>query len=168
VVNGQLENSLRHEIETYLESRMSAMKQDISALQGLLNESLSGLFERQSDVPLEGSLSTTIAEHLRAAHERGSRAGDEVLGERGRDRDLLVELAPVDDGRVVLGGVVAGPGRVAEEDVRHADVREIDVVAAVLAEDRADCHFWPGAVAGPPAARPRIVPGETLWPDAAG
>lgn len=71
MVNGQLENSLRHEIETYLESRMSAMKQDISALQGLLNESLSGLFERQSDVPLEGSLSTTIAEHLRAAHERG-------------------------------------------------------------------------------------------------
>ncbi|HEY9502533.1 MAG TPA: hypothetical protein VIR01_12955, partial [Pyrinomonadaceae bacterium] len=71
MVNGQLENSLRHEIETYLDSRMSAMKQDISALQGLLNESLSGLFERQSDVPLEGSLSTAIAEHLRAAHERG-------------------------------------------------------------------------------------------------
>ncbi|HET6862190.1 MAG TPA: hypothetical protein VFH91_04060 [Pyrinomonadaceae bacterium] len=71
MVNGQLENSLRHEIETYLESRLSAMKQDISALQSLLNESLSGLVERQSDVPMEGSLSTAISEHLRAAHERG-------------------------------------------------------------------------------------------------
>ena len=71
MVNGQLENSLRHEIETYLESRLSTIKQDITALQSLLNESLSGMFERQSDVPLEGSLSTAISEHLRAAHERG-------------------------------------------------------------------------------------------------
>jgi hypothetical protein len=71
VVNGQLEDSLRHEIESYLESRLSGIKQEIASLQSQLNESLTGLLDRHSDVQMEGSLATSIAEHLRAAHERG-------------------------------------------------------------------------------------------------
>ena len=71
MVNGQLEDSLRHEIESYLESRLSGIKQEIASLQSRLNESLTGLLDRQSDVQMEGSLTTSIAEHLRAAHERG-------------------------------------------------------------------------------------------------
>jgi hypothetical protein len=71
VVNGHLEDSLRHEIESYLEGRLSAIKQEIASLQGQLNEALTSLLERQSDVQMEGSLATSIAEHLRAAHERG-------------------------------------------------------------------------------------------------
>jgi len=111
VVNGQLENSLRHEIETYIESRLGSIKQDITALQSLLNESLTGLFERQSDVPMEGSLSTAIAEHLRAAHERGIelaasessrakassdmaivKAGITEINEQGSQADILKAL----------------------------------------------------------------------------
>ena len=38
VVNGQLEDSLRHEIETYLEGRLSAIKQEIATLQSQMNE----------------------------------------------------------------------------------------------------------------------------------
>ena len=71
MVNGQLEDSLRHEIETYFDGRLSAIKQEVEALQSLLNESLAGLLNRQSDLQMEGSLATSIAEHLRAAHERG-------------------------------------------------------------------------------------------------
>ena len=71
MVNGQLEDSLRHEIESYLEGRLSAIKQEITALQSQLNESLANLLERQGDVQMEGSLTTSIAEHLRAAHEKG-------------------------------------------------------------------------------------------------
>jgi hypothetical protein len=71
VVNGHLEDSLRREIESYLESRLSAFKQEISTLQSLLNESLSTFLDRQGDVPLEGSLVSSITEHLHAAHERG-------------------------------------------------------------------------------------------------
>ncbi|MFN2530008.1 MAG: hypothetical protein ABR555_01795 [Pyrinomonadaceae bacterium] len=71
VVNGHLEDSLRHEIETYLDGRLSAIKQEIASLQTQLNESLTRLLDRQSDVQMEGSLATSIAEHLRAAHERG-------------------------------------------------------------------------------------------------
>jgi hypothetical protein len=71
VVNGHLEDSLRREIESYLETRMSAVKQEISTLQSLLNESLSAFLERQADVQMEGSLIAAITEHLHAAHERG-------------------------------------------------------------------------------------------------
>ena len=71
MVNGHLEDSLRREIETYIENRFSAVKQEIASLQTLLNESLSTFLQRQSDVQLEGSLVASITEHLHAAHERG-------------------------------------------------------------------------------------------------
>lgn len=71
MVNGHLEDSLRQEIQTYLDNRLSAIKQEIATLQSLLNESLSTFLERQSDVQLEGSLLASITEHLHAAHERG-------------------------------------------------------------------------------------------------
>jgi hypothetical protein len=72
VVNGHLEDSLRREIESYLESRLSAVKQEITTLQSLLNESLSNFLDRQTDAQMtEGSLIAAITEHLHAAHERG-------------------------------------------------------------------------------------------------
>ena len=71
MVNGHLEDSLRREIESYLENRLSAVKQEITTLQSLLNESLSTFLERQSDVQTDGSLVAAIQEHLHAAHERG-------------------------------------------------------------------------------------------------
>jgi hypothetical protein len=71
VVNGHLEESLRREIESYLENRLSAVKQEIATLQSLVNESLSAFLERQSDVQVEGSMLAAITEHLHAAHERG-------------------------------------------------------------------------------------------------
>jgi len=71
VVNGHLEDSLRREIESYLESRLSAVKQEITSLQTLLNESLSTFLDRQADVQMDASLIASITEHLHAAHERG-------------------------------------------------------------------------------------------------
>jgi len=71
VVNGHLEDSLRREIESYLETRMSAVKQEITTLQSLLNESLSAFLERQEAAQMDGSMIAAITEHLHAAHERG-------------------------------------------------------------------------------------------------
>ena len=71
MVNGHLEDSLRREIESYLEGRLSAVKQEIITLQSLLNESLTTFLDRQTDVQMEGSLLASITEHLHAAHERG-------------------------------------------------------------------------------------------------
>jgi hypothetical protein len=71
VVSGQLEESLRHEIESYIEGRLGGVKQELSALQSQLNESLSQLMDRQSEVQLNGAVAASILEHLRAAHEEG-------------------------------------------------------------------------------------------------
>ncbi|HET6892762.1 MAG TPA: hypothetical protein VFH31_16780, partial [Pyrinomonadaceae bacterium] len=59
------------EIESYIEGRLSSIKQEISELQSQLNESLTRLLDRQGDVQLDGSVSASILEHLRAAHEDG-------------------------------------------------------------------------------------------------
>lgn len=72
MVNGHLEDSLRREIESYLETRHSAVRQEITNLQSLLNESLTSFLDRQAaNVQMEGSLVAAITEHLHAAHERG-------------------------------------------------------------------------------------------------
>jgi hypothetical protein len=71
VVSGKLEDSLRHDIESYIEGRLGGIKQEIAALQSQLNESLSRLMDRQGDVQLEGGVAASILEHLRAAHEEG-------------------------------------------------------------------------------------------------
>jgi len=71
VVSGQLEESLRHEIESYIEGRFSGIKQEIAELQSQLNESLSRLLDRQGDVQLDGAVAASIMEHLRSAHEEG-------------------------------------------------------------------------------------------------
>ncbi|MEP6635254.1 MAG: hypothetical protein ABJB97_00915 [Acidobacteriota bacterium] len=71
MVSGQLEESLRNEIESYIEGRLSGVKQEIAALQSRLNESLTQLMDRQSEVQLDGSVAASIMEHLRAAHEQG-------------------------------------------------------------------------------------------------
>ena len=71
MVSGQLEDSLRHDIESYIEGRLSGIKQEIAALQSQLNESLSQLLDRQAEVQLDGGVAASILEHLRAAHEEG-------------------------------------------------------------------------------------------------
>ena len=71
MVNGHLEDSLRREIESHLENRLTAVKQEITTLQSLLNESLSSFLDRQADVQTDASLIAAITEHLHAAHERG-------------------------------------------------------------------------------------------------
>jgi hypothetical protein len=71
VVSGQLEDSLRRDIEGYIEGRLSGIKQEIAALQSQLNESLSQLLDRQAEVQLDGGVAASILEHLRAAHEEG-------------------------------------------------------------------------------------------------
>ncbi len=71
MVSGQLEESLRHDIESYIEGRITGIKQEIAALQSQLNESLSRLLDRQAEVQLDGGVAASIMEHLRAAHEEG-------------------------------------------------------------------------------------------------
>ena len=71
MVSGKLEESLRQEIESYIEGRLGGVKQEIAELQSRLNESLTQLLDRQSEVQLDGSVAASIMEHLKAAHDEG-------------------------------------------------------------------------------------------------
>ncbi|HEX3283004.1 MAG TPA: hypothetical protein VHR36_17340 [Pyrinomonadaceae bacterium] len=71
MVSAQLEDSMRRDIESYIEGRLGGIKQEIAALQSQLNESLSQLLDRQGEVQLDGAVGASIVEHLRAAHEEG-------------------------------------------------------------------------------------------------
>ena len=71
MVSGKLEESLRHEIESYIEGRLGGVKQEIAELQSRLNESLTQLLDRQGEVQLDGSVAASIMEHLKAAHDEG-------------------------------------------------------------------------------------------------
>lgn len=97
MVNGHLEDSLRREIESYLESRLSAVKQEITTLQTLLNESLTTFLDRQADVQMEGSLVASITEHLHAAHERGVELAASESSRAKASSDMAIVKSAITD-----------------------------------------------------------------------
>jgi hypothetical protein len=97
VVSGQLEDSLRHEIESYIDGRLGGIKQEISALQSQLNEALSRLLERQSDVQLDGSVAASILEHLRAAHEQGVNLAASESSRAQASSDMAIVKAAISE-----------------------------------------------------------------------
>ena len=97
MVSGQLEDSLRHELESYIEGRIGGIKQEIAALQSQLNESLSRMLDRQSEVQLDGSVSASVLEHLRAAREEGI---DQAASESSRAKassDMAIVKAAISE-----------------------------------------------------------------------
>lgn len=97
MANGQLEDSLRREIESHLENRLSAIKQEITTLQSLLNESLSTFLDRQADVQMEGSLVASITEHLRAAHERGIELASSESSRAKASSDMAIVKSAINE-----------------------------------------------------------------------
>lgn len=97
VVSGQLEDSLRHEIESYIEGRLSGVKQEIAALQSQLNESLTRLLDRQSEVQLDGGLVASIQEHLHAAHNEGINLAATQSSRAKASTDMAIVKAAIDE-----------------------------------------------------------------------
>ncbi|HSS21828.1 MAG TPA: hypothetical protein VLL54_17275 [Pyrinomonadaceae bacterium] len=97
MVSGQLEDSLRHEIESYLEGRISGIKQEIAALQSQLNESLSRLLDRQAEVQLDGGVTSSISEHLRAAHEQGVDLAASESARAKASSDMAIVKAAIEE-----------------------------------------------------------------------
>lgn len=95
MVSGQLEDSLRQEIESYIEGRLSGLKQEIAQLQSELNESLSRLLDRHGEVQIDGSVAASILEHLRAAHEEGINLAASESSRAKASSDLAILKAGV-------------------------------------------------------------------------
>lgn len=97
MVSGQLEDSLRREVESYIETRVSGIKQEIAQLQSELNESLTRLLDRQTEVQLDGSVAAAILEHLRAAHEEGIDLAASESSRAKASSDMAIVKAAISD-----------------------------------------------------------------------
>jgi hypothetical protein len=98
VVSGELEKSLRDEVDKYINSRLSELREEVARIQGQLNEAFTRLQERSSGETTDNMyVAAAISEHIRAAHERGieEAAAESSKTKSGSDTALI--KAAVDD-----------------------------------------------------------------------
>ena len=98
MVSGELEKSLRAELEEYLNSRLSGLQEEISRLQSQVNEGFTRILERsRGEVETDTSVTATISEYIRAAHERGI---EDAAAESSRTKassDMAILKAGIED-----------------------------------------------------------------------
>jgi hypothetical protein len=98
VVSGELEKSLRAELEDYLNSRLSGLQEEITRLQSQVNEAFTRILERsRGEAETDTSVTATISEHIRAAHERGI---EDAAAESSRTKassDMAILKAGIED-----------------------------------------------------------------------
>lgn len=107
MVTGEMEKSLREEIDGYLKSRMNELQEEIERLHGQVNEAFTRLSERSAgDTQDTSPVAVSIAEHLRAAHERGvEQAAAESTRARASSEMAILKSAieDIDDQRSQTG-----------------------------------------------------------------
>jgi hypothetical protein len=98
VVSGELEKSLRAELDEYLNSRLSGLQEEITRLQSQVNEAFTRILERsRGEAETDTSVSASISEHIRAAHERGL---EDAAAESTRTKassDMAILKAGIED-----------------------------------------------------------------------
>jgi hypothetical protein len=98
VVSGELENSLRAEIDEYLNSRLNGLQEEIARVQSQVNESFTRLLERsRGESQSNTEVAASISEVIRAAHERGV---EDAAAESSRTKassDIAIIKAAVED-----------------------------------------------------------------------
>jgi hypothetical protein len=98
VVSEELEKSLRAELNGYINSRLSSIQEEVARLQSQVNEAFTRVLERSSiEGGQDASMAVAIAEHMRAAHERGI---EEAAAESSRTKsssDMAILKAAVEE-----------------------------------------------------------------------
>jgi hypothetical protein len=98
LVTGELEKSLRDEVDKYINSRLSELQEEVARVQGQLNEAFERLRERSSGETTDNMyVAAAISEHMRAAHEQGI---EEAAAESARTKpgsDTALIKAAVDE-----------------------------------------------------------------------
>ncbi|HUQ33167.1 MAG TPA: hypothetical protein VM095_13685 [Pyrinomonadaceae bacterium] len=93
-----MEKSLRAELEDYLNSRLSGLQKEITQLQSQVNEAFTRILERsRGEAETDTSVTATISEHIRAAHERGI---EDAAAESTRTKassDMAILKAGIED-----------------------------------------------------------------------
>lgn len=98
MVSEELEKSLRAELNGYINSRLSSIQEEVARLQSQVNEAFTRVLERSSSEGDQAtSMAVSIAEHMRAAHERGI---EEAAAESARTKsssDMAILKAAVEE-----------------------------------------------------------------------
>ncbi len=97
MVSEQMEESLRREIENYVETRLSSIKQELAQLQTQLNETLNRVLASEGEAQWDGSLAASVAEHLRAAHERGIELAASESTRAQASSDMAIVKAAIEE-----------------------------------------------------------------------
>lgn len=94
----ELENSLRKEIDSYLNARLDGLQEEIKRLQNQLNEAFSRLSERAtSNTNSDVTVGASILEHMRAAHEREIEAAQAESPRTHASSDIAILKAAVEE-----------------------------------------------------------------------
>ena len=98
MVSGELENSLRAEVNEYINSRLSGLQEEITRLQSQVNEAFTRLLEgSRSEGMTHAEIAASISEVIRAAHERGI---EEAAAESSRTKassDMAILKSAIED-----------------------------------------------------------------------
>lgn len=98
MVTGELEKSLRAELDEYLNSRLSGLQEEIRQLQSQVNEAFTRILERsRGEVETDTSVAASISEYMRAAHEQGI---EDAAAESSRTKassDMAILKAGIED-----------------------------------------------------------------------
>jgi hypothetical protein len=98
VVSGDLENSLRAEVNQYINSRLSGLQEEITRLQSQVNEAFARLLDNsRGEGQTNAEVTASISEVIRAAHERGI---EEAAAESSRTKassDMAILKSAIDD-----------------------------------------------------------------------
>jgi hypothetical protein len=98
VGSGELENSLRAEVDEYINSRLSEMQEEITRLQSEVNESFTRLLERsRGESQSNTEVAASISEAIRAAHERGVEDAAAESSRAKASSDIAIIKAAVED-----------------------------------------------------------------------
>ena len=96
--SGDLEKSLRDDIENYVQSRLGGLQEEVARLQSQLNEAFTRLQERvEATGQTDPSITVAIAEHLRHARNEGVETAAEGSARARASSDVALIKAAVDD-----------------------------------------------------------------------
>ncbi len=96
--SGDLEKSLRDDIENYVHSRLEGLREEVARLQSQLNEAFTRLQERvDATGQTDPSITVAIAEHLRHARNEGVETAAEGSARARASSDVAIIKAAVDD-----------------------------------------------------------------------
>jgi hypothetical protein len=93
-----IEQSLREEIEGYVQGRVAGLREEIARLQDQLNQGFARLNDRvESDAQSDAPVAVAVADHLRQARNRGIEEAAEGSSRARSSGDVAIIKAAVED-----------------------------------------------------------------------